>query len=283
MNPVEAEERQNPYELVFGSESVDDRLFLPIADEAEARGQPLDDPDRFLFLSSVGRLLQAIAGGEDAGHDQPKSNGIEGTGAAPGENAEGPEGAVAPPASGPEPDADQDGRGAAEALKQYGRLLFHAFHYWRDGKPTRRIDEEGLRWLLEEVSTVGAWSLVAPAPSGYLQLPRNLVWARPAAGLTPEPVDGFFWTQIPGRDGPARLHVLLVLGIRPGRAGFSVIPATGVLDTEAHWAEIRARQEGADFETTLPGGEMDELFSIETPAEVLKLASLCFWKLDPAA
>ena len=261
---AETETRQNPYHLVFGAESMDDRLFPPIAEEAEARDQPLDDPDRFLFLSSVGQLLQAIAGAEDAGYDHPETE------------AAGP--------AGPDRESGSDeteGRDR-DALRQYGRLLYHAFHYWQAHKPTRRLDEEALRWLLDEVTSVGDWSLSVPASSGYLQLPRNLIWAEPAPDLTPEPVDGFFWRYVEPDDAPARLHVLLVLGVRPDRAGFSVVPATGVLDDEEHWAEIDARPEGTDFETTLPGGELDELYSVETAAEVLKLASLCFWKLDPA-
>jgi hypothetical protein len=247
MNTQESTDRQNPYQLVFGAESMDDRLFPPIAEEAEARDQSLDDPERFLFLSSVGKLLQAIA----------------------------------------EPDAYERGEGDAvetdDALHQYGRLLYHAFHYWRDRKPTRRVDEEAVRWLLDDVTSVGDWRLTPPSPSGYLQLPRNLVWAEPARGLQPEPADGFFWRYVEPADGPPQLHVLLVLGVRPDRAGFSVVPATGVLDDEDHWAELDARPDGTDFETTLPGGELDELYSVETAAEVLKLASLCFWKLDPAS
>lgn len=231
------EDRQDPYDLVFGAEAMDDRLFPPIAEEAEAREQPLDDPDRFLFLSSVGKLLHAIAGGTEDAED---------------------------------------------AVKQYGRLLFHAFHFWRARKPTERLEEDTVRWLLDDVSSVGDWSLRPPASSGYLRLPRNLIWARPAPELRPEPVDGFFWTRVEPEDEPGRLHVLLVLGVRPDRAGFSVVPATGVLDDEPHWAELDARPDGDDFETTIPGGEMDELYSIETAAEVLKLASLCFWHIDPA-
>lgn len=298
MRQVETEARQNPYERVFGAESIDDRLFPPIAEEAEARGQPLNDPDRFLFLSSVGKLLQAIAGGEDTGYDHPAgsdpegavSSGVESgdvrSARAPAVGDEGATeraGSAASAASEPAPDSDPEGGAGPDALQQYGRFLFHAFHYWQQRKPTRRVDEEGLRWLVADVSSVGEWSLTPPAPSGYLQLPRNLVWARPAPDLTPEPADGFFWTFVSDGDEPGRLHVLLVLGVRPDRAGFSVVPATGVLDTERHWAEIRARPDGPDFETTLPGGEMDELFSIETAAELLKLASLCFWKLDPGA
>ena len=83
-------------------------------------------------------------------------------------------------------------------------------------------------------------------------------------------------------EAPAELHVLIALGVRPDRPGFSVVPASGVLDREPHWAEIDAREQGADFETTLPGGELDRLYSIENAAELLKLTSLCFWELDPA-
>ena len=284
-----ADTRQNPYRLVFGAESMDDRLFPPIAEEAEARDQPLDDPDRFLFLSSVGRLLQAIAAGEDAGYEDEGPEAAGHQDRARPEDGGGVEHAGqldADADDAPPSDADADiaasGDADDDALRQYGRLLYHAFHYWRDHKPTRRLDEEAVRWLLDDVSSVGDWSLSVPAASGYLQLPRNLIWAEPAPGLTPEPVDGFFWRYVEPEDEPARIHVLLVLGVRPDRAGFSVVPATGVLDHEDHWADIDARPDGADFETTLPGGEMDELYSIESPAELLKLASLCFWKLDPA-
>lgn len=228
--------RPDPYTLVFGGDAIDDRLFPPIAEEAAARDLPLDDPDRFLFLSSVGKLLQAIA-------DEP----------------------------------DQ-----TDALKQYGRLLYHAFHHWRAGKRREAVTEDRLRHLLDDVTTVGDWALRAPAPAGYLRLPRNRVWAAPAPNLRPEPADGFFWVLDDGGDGPAELHVLLALGVRADRPGFSIVTATGVLDDEPHWAETKGRPEGPDFETTLPGGELDRLYSIETAAELLKLASLCFWELDPS-
>jgi hypothetical protein len=296
MDTTDTKERQNPYELVFGVESIDDRLFPPIAEEAEARDQPLDDPDRFLFLSSVGKLLQAIAEpdayqdrhvAEGRADDRPPVAGLEGGSggeASPMDLDEPPERAAGP-APGPdagEPDTASDPEGRDDALRQYGRLLYHAFHYWQARKPTRRVDEAGVRWLLDDVSSVGEWMLTPPARSGYLQLPQNLIWAEPAPGLTPEPVDGFFWhfTE-PERLAP-HLHVLLALGVRGDRPGFSVVPATGVLDDERHWAELDARPGGTDFETNLPGGEMDELYSIETAAEVLKLVSLCFWKLDPS-
>ncbi|MFW5951550.1 MAG: hypothetical protein ACOCVZ_05485 [Gemmatimonadota bacterium] len=260
------QERPDPYELVFGAESIDERLFPPIAEEADARRLPLDDPERFVFLSSVGKLLQAIAG------------------TAPDEAGAGPPAQAAP--GGPTSD-EEASRGEAEAsreaIRHYGRVLFHAFHHWRARKPTETLPEEKVRWLLDEVTTVGDWSLRPPAPAGYLRLPRNLVWAAPAANQRPEPADGFFWMLEEPDGEPARLHVLLALGVRPDRPGFSIVTTTGVLDDEPHWANARGRPEGGDFETTLPGGELDGLYSIETAAELLKLVSRAFWELDPAS
>lgn len=241
--------RLTPYELVFGAEAIDDRLFPPIAEEAEARDMPLDDPDRFLFLSSVGRLLEGIAG-EGAGGGTDQEQEAAGT------------------------------KGRNEEIRQYGRLLYHAFHLWRGRKPLLLLSPDAARWLMEDVTTIGDWRLRPPAPSGYVQLPRHLVWAAPASGMTPEPVDGFFWTFVPGDDSPDTLHVLLALGLRPDRPGFSIIPATGELDTVDHWAEVEGRPDAPDFETTLPGGEQDRLYSLESPAEILKLASRVFWQVD---
>lgn len=241
--------RPDPYDLVFGIEAIDDRLFPPIAEEAGARGLRLDDPDRFLFLTSVGHLLQAIAG--------------------PPEQPDGPDHAA-------ESDqADGPVEGSGETMRQHGRLLYHAFHFWEAGKRVVTLDEARLRPLLEGDTVVGDWTLTAPAPAGYLRLPRNLVWAAPAPGLRPEPADGFFWTH----HAPA-LHLLMALGVRPDRPGFSVVTASGVTDTEPHWADMHARPESRDFHTTLPGGELDRLYSVETTAELLKLASLCFREIE---
>lgn len=238
-------DRPSPYDLVFGVESVDGQLFPPIAEEAETRGLPLDDPDRFLFLASVGHLLHAIAGVYDS-----------------------------PPPEAPSPH---------EALRQYGRVLFHAFHFWRGGKRTVEIEEARLRSLLDGPATVGEWRLRAPSPAGYLRLPPHRVWASPEPGTRPEPADGVFWTFLAPDDEPKQLHVLMPLGVRPGRPGFSVVSATGELDGDAHWAEVDARPDGRDFENTLPGGELERLYSVQTTAELLKLVSLCFWSLDPAS
>lgn len=239
MNPSRA--HPSPYDLAFGAESIDDRLFPPIEGEAEARGVSLEDPDRFVFLTGVGRLLQAIAGGE-------------------GEGA---------------------GEGRGEAFRQHGRLLFHAFHFWRAGKVEVELDEATVRGLLDDDELAGDRALATPAVAGYLRLPRNLVWAAPSPGERPEPADGFFWTfHPPADDAPRVLHLLMALGVRPDRPGFSVVTATGEVGADPHWADVDARPGVSDFATTLPGGELDRLYSVETTAELLKLASRCFLALD---
>ncbi|HUE77155.1 MAG TPA: hypothetical protein VMM83_04370 [Longimicrobiales bacterium] len=227
--------RLTPYELVFGADDMDDTLFPPIAEEAAARDVALHDPDNFLFLTSVGKLLRGVAGEQVAG----------------------------------------------ETMRQYGRLLYHAFHFWRHGRNLLVLDPAAARALVDSPPAIDDWSLATPSPAGYLQLPRHLFWAAPAVGMRPEPADGFFWTFHDDSTAEPSLHVLLALGLRPDRPGVSVIPAEGVLDDVAHWANVAGREGGAaDFESTMPGGELDRLYSLETTAEVLKLASLCFWHIS---
>ena len=241
--------RLTPYELVFGGEDVDDRLFPPIEEEARAREIPVDDPDRFLFLTSVGKLLRGIAGD-------------------PAERAPTPEASEA---------ADMADE-AGELMRQYGRLLYHAFHFWRTGKNVLLLETAAARELVDATSSVGDWSLTTPAPAGYVQLPRHLFWAAPAPGMKPEPADGFFWAWGDRESEAPTLQVLVALGLRPDRPGLSVVPAEGVLDDVSHWAGSRGREDGPDFASTMPGGDMDRLYSLETATEVLKLASLCFWQ-----
>lgn len=248
---TEATARLTPYELLFGAEDADDRLFPPIAEEAASRDLPLDDPDRFLFLTSVGKLLRGIAGDPAESAGTPEAQ----------EMAE---------------VADEPG----EEMRQYGRLLYHTFHFWRAGKKLLVLEPDVARRLVDEVTAVGEWSLTTPSPAGYVQLPRHLFWAAPAPAMAPEPADGFFWTYTEREGEAPSLQVLVALGLRPDRPGFSVVPAEGRLDDVAHWADARGRTDGEDFESTLPGGELDRLYSLETATEVLKLASLCFWQIS---
>ncbi len=174
----------------------------------------------------------------------------------------------------------------AEALEQYRVLVYHGFNFWRYGRRLYLLEPSVARYLVEGSPSLAEWDLRLPHPSVYVQLPPNLFWASISPEMAPEPVDGFYATECRAFDplGPSvrRLHLLMVLGIRRERAGFSVIP----FDTEvgpgiAHeWTELPAREGAKDFDNVLPGGEIAGLYSILTSAEALKLMARALWYMD---
>ncbi len=166
----------------------------------------------------------------------------------------------------------------AGGLLDLGRLIFHAYHFRRAGEPVYRLEEPLARQLLASPPPVGAWTLTAPDPAGYLALPRQLLWARVAADAAAEPVDGSFW-RVDEAAANQRLDALLVLGLRADRPGFSVAGMSAVVPDGGHWADLQARADGPDFANILPGGELRGLHGLVTEAEVLKLLSLCFWHM----
>ncbi|CAN5694912.1 hypothetical protein BH23GEM9_BH23GEM9_21410 [soil metagenome] len=171
----------------------------------------------------------------------------------------------------------------SEVVAQVSALMFHAFRFWRHGRIIRTLPEAETRALLDSGQPIGEWLLRTPAPAGYVQLPRNLLWARVADDAAAEPVDGFFWSSPTSDEGlrGERLDLLVCLGVRRGRPGVSImdvsIESAGPLQ---HWADVEARPGGHDFANVLPGGELQGYHSLMTQAEVLKLASRCFHHLD---
>jgi hypothetical protein len=173
-----------------------------------------------------------------------------------------------------------------EALEDYRALLYHAFNFWRFGRRVYALEPAVARFLVEAAPALEGWELTLPHPSVYVQLPPKLFWASVSTDVPPEPVDGFFATLARANDplGPAYhdLQVLMALGLRRGRAGFSVIS----FDTEVGpgiprvWAETPGREGAADFENILPGGEIAGLYSILTHAEALKLLARALWFID---
>ena len=170
-----------------------------------------------------------------------------------------------------------------EMLQEYRSLFFHAFNFWRFGRRLFALDAGVARYLVEASPGLDGWEFEPPHPSIYVQLPPRLFWASIATDAAPEPVDGFFVTMARGHDplGPAYgdLNVLMVLGVRRDRAGFSVIP----FDTEvgpgipSSWLEAPGREGAADFANILPGGEIAGLYSILTNTEALKLVARILW------
>lgn len=163
----------------------------------------------------------------------------------------------------------EEGRGG-EMFQRFGAFLFHAYHFHREGERLILLETALARYLVEGSPGAGAWAGELPQGAGYLQLPRHLFWSRPDEDETPEPMDGVFWARSTGDT----LSVLVALGVRRDRPGLSVValPPVPLADAPA-WVREPARAEGEDFRTTLPGGELDRLYSIETLGEALKLTA----------
>lgn len=159
---------------------------------------------------------------------------------------------------------------SAEAILQYASLVYQLYQFARRDALTYLVDTGVARALVE--GSAEEAPVPPPHPSGYAQLPRNLFWIRTDPQAAPEAVDGFFWSRA-GDD----LHVLVAVGLLEGRPGFSVVPLPGApLADAGAWLTTPMRPEGEDFATTLPGGELETLYSITTAGEVLKLAARFF-------
>ncbi len=143
----------------------------------------------------------------------------------------------------------------------------------RAGRPVHLVDVHVARFLVGGPPTAEAVG-DPPTPAGYAQLPRHLFWVGGGGGDdAAEPVDGFFWTV----SGDGTLHLLLATGIREGRPGLGVVPLPEAPWAEADtWMAASVREAGDDFATTLPGGELEGLYSLTAAGEVLKLAARLF-------
>ena len=110
----------------------------------------------------------------------------------------------------------------------------------------------------------GLW----PEGAGYVQLPRHRVWVETGVGPRPSAVDGYFWF----RPADPVLSILVVAGLLEGQASVQVVLVQDApLADAAQWWDASMRNEGRDFESTLPGGEA--LVSLANHGEVLKLAT----------
>jgi hypothetical protein len=173
-----------------------------------------------------------------------------------------------------------------EVIEQARDLLYQAYNFRRAGRVVLACDTPVIRYLVEAGPSLGDWEFSLPAASVYLQLPAHLFWASVSVEAAPEPVDGIFLTAVSAEDplGPPyrRVNALMVLGMRPDRAGFSVAS----FDTEvgpgipADWMAAEGRESGEDFANVLPGGELSGLYSITTAAEGFKLIGSLAWYID---
>ena len=164
-----------------------------------------------------------------------------------------------------------------EATYPLAVLLYHGVHFLRAGLPVYLVDTGAMRALVSDAPGRATPSL--PSTAGYLQLPQHLVWTQAArsgpgaAGSAPESLDGIHWML----SASGMLHVLPISGLLPDRSGFGALPLPGAPIADAHvWLHAEVRASGDDFASTLPGGELDRLYSVETAGEVLKLLARFF-------
>jgi hypothetical protein len=160
-----------------------------------------------------------------------------------------------------------------ERIHPLGALLFHAFHFWEAGERVFLVTTPVVRQVIDS-GPPSLWSGSLPAAAGYVQLPQHLIWMEGDEQPRPESVDGYFWTAPPGG---SEIHVLLATGLHGDRPGFSVVPLPpATLDRAEEWADRPGREGGADFASRMPGAELERLYRVRTPGEVLKLASRIF-------
>ncbi|MCG6987479.1 MAG: hypothetical protein LJF06_04795 [Gemmatimonadetes bacterium] len=230
--------RRTPFELAFPDADAAAEFTSVVASAAEGAGVDPVDRRAFVTLEAVGSFLRRIQPG--------------------GTERVGP-----------------------QATYDYALLLYHAFHFARSGARPLLVSEETARALVEGEGVGGDPAdqasgngvLEVPARAGYAQLPRNLFWIRPSPDEPAEAVDGFFWCL-----GEAdMLHVLLTAGLRDDRPGLAVVPVPEAPWADAaDWLDTPIRSRGPDFATTLPGGELEELYSFVAAGEVLKLVARLF-------
>jgi hypothetical protein len=134
-----------------------------------------------------------------------------------------------------------------------------------------------VRFLVGSGPREGEWVPSIPGKAGYVQLPQHLFWTAGGEEEPPESLDGFFWSSVDEEN----VTLLIAMGLRKDRPGFGVVPLPTIpVSAAGEWAGMPVREQGKDFQSFLPGAELEGLYSLEAGAEALKLAMLLFWYLD---
>ena len=156
--------------------------------------------------------------------------------------------------------------GEPEAAAEYLAGLFVAFRFWEGGQRIFPVSRDRLEGLLE--APVSSDRVAVPDGACYVQLPEQWFWAQIEPEQPHEPVDGLFVAEGAGR---REFFVLLVLGLRADRPGFSQVSLTARTEDFALAAEEARRPL---FAPVLDGGDTAGLKSLVSEADVLLLVQL---------
>jgi hypothetical protein len=160
--------------------------------------------------------------------------------------------------------------GLGEGIDQLAALVHHAYLFWSAGSPVAVAGPEALTGLLGHSPEPAQGAEAEPPPGQYVQVPERRLWARPVEGEPFEPLDGCFLAPAP--DG--QLRVLGVFGLRPDRAGFTVVEAQG-----PRLAGLVRPDGSALFAPLLAGGTLAGLNTLAGAEELLELG----WRMLVAA
>ncbi len=152
-----------------------------------------------------------------------------------------------------------------QAITEYLALLFVAYRYWAAGKHTLWVDRDKLEAAIDSESTNVP---VVEHDACYLMFPERWYWATIGDDQPHEPLDGMFVVRAKSQ---AELTVAAILGLRPGRDGFSQITVTGGADDVAGAA---SDMRDPPFAPAMDGGAQAGFKSVTTEGELLHLALL---------
>ncbi len=158
-------------------------------------------------------------------------------------------------------------------LDRYLLILHHCYSFWEAGCHHFAFEQAAVRSVITAPPDLSGWLPRTPHPSLYLELPQNLFWAAVVDGEPPEPAEGMF-VSLRGARTADEADILLILGIRPDRPGFSVA------ELEADLTTARGIAEPDAFASDLPGANLARLYSVQRPAEVVMLLLRLLWYID---
>jgi len=159
------------------------------------------------------------------------------------------------------------------SLDRYLQTLHHCFLFWRAGCRHYAVEETAVRSLIVDAPDLTDWGPRFALDALYFELPQNLCWAAVVDGEPPEPVEGMF-VSLQADEGVRAADILLVLGVRPHRPGFSVAELTVDLDAAADIKEPNA------FTSGIPGADLADLYSLQRSGEVVTLLLRLLWYIE---